>query len=88
MTTVLSGLIAPAMEPATVAWNAAIQERIGYTSNMLSQVKGIKMMGLTEYFYKLVHGLRIEEIRVSERMRWLLAQLITLGKLIGGRPVM
>jgi hypothetical protein len=67
------------MEPATVAWNAAIQERVGYTSNMLSQVKGIKMMGLTEYFHKLVRGLRIEEIRVSERMRWLLVQIITLG---------
>lgn len=74
-------MIAPAMEPATVAWNAAIQKRVGEASSMLNQMKSIKMMGLTDYFHTLVRQLRIDEIRISDRMRWLLTALITLCKL-------
>lgn len=73
-------MIAPAMEPATVAWNAAIQKRVGEASSMLNQMKSIKMMGLSDYFHNLVRQLRIDEIRISDRMRWLLTALITLCK--------
>lgn len=67
------------MEPATVAWNAAVQKRVGEASNMLNQMKSIKMMGLTDYFRALVRQLRIDEIRISDRLRWLLVALITLS---------
>ena len=80
VTTIFSGLIALGMEPATVAWNAAIQARIGQVTNMLGQMKGIKMMGLTMYFHNLVHSLRIDEIKASERLRRLSVYLIALGK--------
>lgn len=80
VTTVLSGVVAPAMEPATVAWNQAVQARVGETSHILGQIKGIKMMGLTDYFHSLVQSLRVEELRVSDRFRWLLVTLSTLGK--------
>uniref|UniRef100_A0A0D2XKL9 Uncharacterized protein n=1 Tax=Fusarium oxysporum (strain Fo5176) TaxID=660025 RepID=A0A0D2XKL9_FUSOF len=72
ITTILSGIISPAMEPATVKWNEAVQKRVGETSSMLNQMKGIKMMGLTDFFRKMVQGLRVKELKVSARFRWLL----------------
>lgn len=67
------------MEPATVAWMDAIQARVGQVATMLGQMKGIKMMGFTGYFHSLVRQLRLDEIKISERLRILLVYLITLG---------
>ncbi|KAF4964511.1 hypothetical protein FSARC_7575 [Fusarium sarcochroum] len=67
------------MEPATVKWNAAVQKRVGETSNMLTQIKGIKMMGLTEFFRQMVQGLRVKELKISARFRWLLVHFNTLA---------
>ncbi|KAF5617327.1 major facilitator family transporter [Fusarium sp. NRRL 25303] len=78
VTTILSGIISPAMEPATVKWNAAVQKRVGETSSMLNQMKGIKMMGLTDFFLKMVQGLRVKELKVSAKFRWLLVYFNTL----------
>lgn len=47
---------------------------------MLGQIKGIKMMGLTNHFHTLLRGLRIKEIVASEKLRWLIVSLTTLGK--------
>lgn len=68
------------MDPATVKWNAAVQKRVGETSSMLSHMKGIKMMGLTDFFHGLVQSLRVHELKVSARVRWLLVHFVTLGK--------
>jgi hypothetical protein len=78
-TTLLSGALAPAMEPAQVAWNAAVQARVGQASSMLGQMKGVKMMGLVDYFQRAVRSLRVDEIRISRRVRWLLTSLTTLS---------
>lgn len=69
------------MEPATIAWNAAVQTRVGHVSEMLGQIKGIKMMGLTPHFHTLIHQLRLDEIKVSEKLRWLIVGFATLGRL-------
>ncbi|KAI8655282.1 hypothetical protein NCS57_01276500 [Fusarium keratoplasticum] len=79
ITTILSGIISPAMDPATVKWNAAVQKRVGETSSMLSHMKGIKMMGLTDFFHGLVQSLRVHELKVSARVRWLLVHFVTLA---------
>ncbi|EEU41992.1 uncharacterized protein NECHADRAFT_50921 [Fusarium vanettenii 77-13-4] len=79
ITTILSGIISPAMDPATVKWNAAVQKRVGETSSMLSQMKGIKMIGLSDFFHALVQGLRVHELKVSARARWLLVHFVTLA---------
>ncbi|KAM5384691.1 hypothetical protein ACJA88_002538 [Fusarium oxysporum] len=80
VTTILSGIISPAMEPATVKWNEAVQKRVGETSSMLNQMKGIKMMGLTEFFRKMVQGLRVKELKVSAKFRWLLVYFNALDE--------
>ncbi|KAK2484098.1 hypothetical protein H9L39_05890 [Fusarium oxysporum f. sp. albedinis] len=79
ITTILSGIISPAMEPATVKWNEAVQKRVGETSSMLNQMKGIKMMGLTDFFRKMVRGLRVKELKVSAKFRWLLVYFNALA---------
>nr|RBQ92112.1 hypothetical protein FVER53263_07622 [Fusarium verticillioides] len=79
VTTIVSGIISPAMEPATVKWNEAVQKRVGETSSMLNQMKGIKMMGLTDFFLKMVQGLRVRELKVSAKFRWLLVYFNALA---------
>lgn len=68
------------MGPARVNWNKGIQERVGSASSMLSQIKGIKMMGLADFFHDLLRDLRISELKLSVNFRWILVQLQTLGK--------
>ncbi|QGI84972.1 hypothetical protein CEK25_011701 [Fusarium fujikuroi] len=79
ITTIVSGVISPAMEPATLKWNEAVQKRVGETSSMLNQMKGIKMMGLTDFFLKMVQGLRVHELKVSAKFRWLLVYFNALA---------
>ena len=80
VTTILSGVISPAMEPATMRWNEMVQRRVGETSTMLDQIKGVKMMGLIDFFAQTVQGLRVQELKVSAKFRWLLVHFTTLGK--------
>jgi hypothetical protein len=68
------------MEPATVKWNEGVQKRVGESSNMLNQMKGIKMMGLTPYFHALVGQLRVKEIMASEPLRRLVTALSAIGE--------
>lgn len=71
LTTVGAGIIAPKLGPAKVLWNSAIQERVGDTSSMLSQIKGVKMMGLTDFFLKRIQAMRIHELKLSVKFRWI-----------------
>jgi ABC-type multidrug transport system fused ATPase/permease subunit len=75
VTTIAGAMISPHMGPAKVIWNKAIQERVGETSSMLSQIKGVKMMGLTEFFNNRLLGLRSTELKLSTKFRWLLVQI-------------
>ncbi|KAF5022863.1 hypothetical protein F66182_5096 [Fusarium sp. NRRL 66182] len=79
VTTILGGFISPAMEPATVEWNAAVQKRVGETSSMLNQIKSIKMMGLTDFYHQAVQGLRVRELEISAKFRWLLVHFTALA---------
>ncbi|GKU05754.1 unnamed protein product, partial [Fusarium langsethiae] len=79
ITTILSGIVSVAMEPATVRWNDMVQKRVGETSSMLDQIKGIKMMGLTDFFLQTVQSLRVKELKVSAKFRWLLVHFVTLA---------
>lgn len=69
------------MGPARIQWNKAIQERVGSVSTMLSQIKGVKMMGLTEFFHNSLHTLRVHELQLSVKFRWILVQLNSFGNI-------
>ncbi|KAM3516753.1 hypothetical protein NHJ13051_009617 [Beauveria bassiana] len=70
LTTICGGIIAPTLGPAKVLWNGAVQERVSDTSNMLSQIKGVKMMGLTNFFLKRLQEKRAHELKLSVKFRW------------------
>lgn len=46
---------------------------------MLRQIKGVKMMGLTEYFHNRLATLRSDELKRSVKFRILVIALNTLG---------
>lgn len=68
------------MGPARMQWNRAIQERVGETSRMLSQIKGVKMMGLSNWFHDRLLQLRADELELSTRFRWLLVYINGFGE--------
>jgi ATP-binding cassette, subfamily C (CFTR/MRP), member 1 len=65
VSTLVSTKFSAGMGPAGVAWNMGVQKRVAVTSSMLSQIKRIKMMGLTEYVCDTVQGLRELELKLS-----------------------
>jgi ABC-type multidrug transport system fused ATPase/permease subunit len=53
-------------------WLKAIERRLSSTGNMLSSLKGIKMMGLENVLLNSLQGLRMDEMRDSAMFRKLL----------------
>jgi ATP-binding cassette, subfamily C (CFTR/MRP), member 1 len=47
---------------------------------MLNQMKGIKMMGLTDFILQMLQDLRVKELKVSAKFRWLLVHFNALGE--------
>ncbi|KAH8425873.1 putative ABC multidrug transporter [Aspergillus melleus] len=53
-------------------WLEAIERRISSTGSMLASMKGIKLLGLSHFFMTHVHGLRLEELKISKSFRRIL----------------
>jgi ATP-binding cassette subfamily C (CFTR/MRP) protein 1 len=50
-------------------WMAAIQKRVGITSDIMSSMRGIKMTGLTDPITKQIQALRDFELAESRKFR-------------------
>ncbi|UNI24992.1 hypothetical protein JDV02_010703 [Purpureocillium takamizusanense] len=61
--------VARGMGPARALWNSKVQERVITTSATLSQIKGIKMMGLSDRVSTLIQSLRVVELDSSKAFR-------------------
>ncbi|KAK9420894.1 putative ABC transporter FUM19 [Seiridium unicorne] len=64
--------------PARAMWNQAVQKLVSSTSSMLSQIKGLKMMGLTDYIAKSIQGLRASELELSKRFRAFIVKIVLI----------
>lgn len=53
-------------------WLEAIERRISATGTMLGSMKRVKMCGLTDTLFESLHGLRIQELEISQGFRKLL----------------
>lgn len=53
------------------AWNLATQERIAITTSMLASMKNLKMLGVTPYTECLVQKLRLQELAMAQKVRWM-----------------
>lgn len=67
--------------PARGMWNKAVQKRVSITSSMLSQTKGLKMMGLTDYIAELIQNLRASELELSKKFRAFIIRIVVIGTL-------
>ncbi|KAK7402406.1 hypothetical protein QQX98_011848 [Neonectria punicea] len=54
------------------AWMAKIQNRVGLTSNAISNMKLYKISGITGPVAELIQRLRVGEIKIGNHYRWLL----------------
>jgi ATP-binding cassette subfamily C (CFTR/MRP) protein 1 len=61
-------------------WMAAIQKRVGITSEILSTMRGIKMMGLVNPITKQIQGLRDFELAESRKFRKVQITVIMMSK--------
>lgn len=68
------------MGVARLAWNEKIETRVAKTSNILAQLKSVKMMGLTPPMSSSVQNLRNAEIKTSLTERRLRVVLHALSK--------
>ncbi len=78
--TIISSYASKKMGRARAGWNEKIEDRIAATSNVLAQLKSIKMTGFSSLTSKSLQEKRLEEIKYSSKERWLRAVLHMLRK--------
>ncbi|KAG6006407.1 hypothetical protein E4U21_007073 [Claviceps maximensis] len=81
LSTIISLSAAKRMGPARKAWNKSIQERVATTSGILSQLKGLKMTGLSQDVATFLQTLRVKEVDKSKEMRVLSIMLYAITTL-------
>ncbi|MCJ1404727.1 hypothetical protein MMC11_007953 [Xylographa trunciseda] len=57
--------------PLQTAWVEKTEKRVGVVATMLTSMKGVKMLGLTQKLQDLMQVLRVAEVRSGQRMRLL-----------------
>ncbi|RAH54149.1 ATP-binding cassette transporter [Aspergillus piperis CBS 112811] len=68
----MSAYVAKHLEARQKEWNTATQERISTTTSVLGGIKSLKMMGMVDATQSRISHLREKELRLSERLRWIL----------------
>jgi ATP-binding cassette, subfamily C (CFTR/MRP), member 1 len=53
-------------------WSIATQKRITMTISMLASAKSIKMLGISQAIQTKVQNLRLHEIAMSKKLRWMM----------------
>lgn len=53
-------------------WSVATQNRIAMTTSMLGSVKSLKMLGIVDYTESLILSLRLRELDMAKKVRWMM----------------
>ncbi|KAL2880163.1 hypothetical protein SGCOL_004548 [Colletotrichum sp. CLE4] len=53
-------------------WSVATQNRIAMTTSMLGSVKSLKMLGIVDYTESLILSLRLRELNMAKKVRWMM----------------
>ena len=67
--TVVSLEVGRRLALATLAWNQNIEKRVSITSQILTQMRGIKMMAAEDGISDYIQSLREAEVEYSKRSR-------------------
>ncbi|KAG8415785.1 hypothetical protein J3458_009605 [Metarhizium acridum] len=78
-----TSLVAKHFGPAQKRWVDCVERRISATSNMLSNIKSAKMLGLMNHWGQAIEKLRTIEIDVSGKFRILRVWAIIIGNAPG-----
>jgi ATP-binding cassette, subfamily C (CFTR/MRP), member 1 len=68
----MSRYLAKNLQSKKKAWTEVTQKRIAMTTSMLASMKSLKMLGLTTYTESQVHGLRLKELAMAKKVRWMM----------------
>lgn len=68
----MSRYLAKNLQSKQKAWNVATQERIAMTTSMLTSMKSLKMLGVDTYTEALVQNLRLRELDMAKKVRWMM----------------
>jgi len=74
--------VARSMGPTRMIWNRAIQKRVAVTSSTLGQMKGIKIMGLTDCLSSAIQNQRVTELELSKQFRMLIVWANMIGMVV------
>ena len=80
LSTLAAFFLGKLLGPRQRAWMEAIERRVGVTANAISQMKLIKMSGMTEPVRRHIQKLRLSELDVGGRWRMLLAATATVSQ--------
>lgn len=78
-----SGPIAARFGPAQRVWVERVEKRIAVTASMLSDMKAVKMLGLSGVLDTIISKLRVVELKTSEKFRSLIIWQILVGMFSG-----
>lgn len=80
MSTYVGSITTKRMASAKRIWNEHIETRVGDTSDVLSQLKGVKVSGMGPVMSNHVNDLRAAEVTASRKERWARILMHAIGK--------
>ncbi|THW33635.1 putative multidrug resistance protein [Aureobasidium pullulans] len=74
--------VGPELSRRRPEWNKAIQDRVALTSSMLHDMKSLKMLGLVGTLKDILQARRIEELKRSKKVRWMIVWMNAASNLM------
>ncbi|MCJ1314026.1 hypothetical protein MMC25_007706 [Agyrium rufum] len=75
----ITGFIAVPIGTSHAAWVKASEKRVSNTSKTLGNMKWLRLSGLNDVAFEIIHKLRVDELRVSKTYRTLLLGVQTMS---------
>lgn len=80
---VSSSILSKFTGPRQKAWMGKTQKRVGLTSNVIGQMKHLKISGLATTVEEFIQNLRVDELKTASRFR----MVITIAAVIANVPL-
>lgn len=68
----MSRYLAKNLQSKQKSWSVATQNRLAMTASMLAAIKSLKMLGTTPYTEALIQNLRLKELEMAKKVRWMM----------------
>lgn len=68
----MSRYLAKDLQSKQKSWSVATQNRLAMTTSMLAAIKSLKMLGTTPYTETLIQNLRLRELAMAKKVRWMM----------------